>query len=62
MLVFSVKVDLEVQAESIDYVEHMSTELEDVISSHFDEDELVSFDFEITEQTRQDDDEGEYEE
>lgn len=62
MLLFSVKVDLEVQAESMDYVEQMTTELEDIISSHFDEDELVGLDFDITTQVQQDDDESEYEE
>lgn len=61
MFVYSVKVDLEVQAESIDYVEEMATELEEVISSHFDEDELVGFDFEITAQTQHGEVEEEYE-
>ena len=60
MLVFSVKIDLEVQAESTAYVEQMTTQLEDVISAHFDEDELVGFDFEITEQTQHDDIEEAY--
>ena len=62
MLILSVKIDLEVQAESIEYVEQMTTELEEVISSHFDEDELVGFDFEISGQTRKDEDEEEFEE
>lgn len=61
MLLFSVKVDLEVQAESVGYVEQMTTQLEEVIASHFDEDELVGFDFEITPQTQHDDIEQEYE-
>lgn len=60
MLLFSVKIDLEVQAESIDYVEHMSTQLEELIASHFDEDELVGFDFEISAQTQDEAIEGEY--
>jgi len=62
MLVFSVRIDLEVQAESMAYVEQMTTELEDVISEHFDEDELVGFDFEIKDQTQHDEIEARYEE
>jgi hypothetical protein len=57
---FSVKIDIEVQAESLDYVEEKTAKLEDVISSHFDEDELVGFDFEIVEQIQDNEIDGEY--
>ncbi|MDY6990894.1 MAG: hypothetical protein SWQ30_22865 [Thermodesulfobacteriota bacterium] len=60
MLMFSVKIDIEVQAECFDYVEERTAKLEDVISSHFDEDELVGFDFEILEQMHDDAIEEEY--
>jgi hypothetical protein len=49
MYQFIVNLTLEVQADSIDYVEQKTKELEEVLASHFDEDELVGFDFEILE-------------
>jgi hypothetical protein len=59
MLTFSVQIDLEVQADSLDYVEEMTAELEQVISSHFDDHGLLEFDYEIMqreqdEETRED--------
>jgi hypothetical protein len=59
MLTFSVQIDLEVQADSLDYVEEMTAELEQVISSHFDDHGLLEFDYEIVqreqgEETRED--------
>lgn len=59
MLTFSVQIDLEVQADSLGYVEEMTAELEQVISSHFDDDGLLEFDYEIVqreqdEETRED--------
>lgn len=59
MLTFSVQIDLEAQADSLGYVEEMTAELKQVISSHFDEDGLLEFDYEIAqreqdEETRED--------
>jgi hypothetical protein len=59
---FSMKIEIAVQAESFDYVEKKTAELEDLISSHFDEDELVDLDFQIVEQMETDEIEEEYEE
>ncbi|MDY6954111.1 MAG: hypothetical protein SWE60_21610 [Thermodesulfobacteriota bacterium] len=60
MLMFSIRIDLDLQAESFDYVEEKAAKLEDVISSHFDEDELVGFDLKILQQMRDDANEEEY--
>jgi len=60
MVIFSVGIDIEEQAESADYVEERTAKLEDVSLSHFDEEELVGFDFEIVEQMQVDETEQEY--
>jgi len=60
MLMFSVRIDLDLQAESFDYVEEKAAKLEDIISSHFDEDELVGFDLKILQQMHDDAIEEEY--
>ncbi|MDY6836341.1 MAG: hypothetical protein SWH78_00075 [Thermodesulfobacteriota bacterium] len=61
MLMCSVRIEIGVQAESLDYVEERTAKLEDVIASHFDEDELIEFDFQIVEQTREYEIEEQYE-
>ncbi|MDY6954592.1 MAG: hypothetical protein SWE60_24075 [Thermodesulfobacteriota bacterium] len=60
MLMFSVRIDLDLQADSFDYVEEKAAKLEDIISSHFDEDELVGFDLKILQQMHDDAIEEEY--
>jgi hypothetical protein len=61
MLTFSVQIDLEVQADSLGYVEEMTAELEQVISSHFDEDGLLEFDYEIVQQEQDEETREDYE-
>lgn len=60
MLIFSVRIDLEVQADSLDQVEDMTAELEEVISSHFDDDGLLEFDYEVLQREETEELPGEY--
>lgn len=61
MLTFSVQIDVEVQADSLDYVEEKTAELEQVISSHFDEEGLLEFDYEIVQREQEEETREEYE-
>lgn len=62
MLIFSVQIDLEVQADSLDLVEEMTAELEQVISSHFDDDGLLEFDYEVLQREETEETPDEYQE
>lgn len=54
---FVVQIDMEIEADSIEYLEERSAELEEVVSSHFDEGELVEFGVDVFEGTADEDDE-----
>jgi len=60
MLIFSVRIDLEVQADALDQVEDMTAELEEVISSHFDDDGLLEFDYEVLQREETEEPLGQY--
>jgi hypothetical protein len=58
---FVVQIDMDIEADSIEYLEERSAELEEIVSSHFDEGELVAFGvdvFEATADEDEDDDDG----
>lgn len=55
---FVVQIDMEIEADSIEYLEERSAELEEIVSSHFDEGELVEFAVDVFEETGDEDDEN----
>jgi hypothetical protein len=48
---------MEIEADSLEYLEEKSAELEDIVSSHFDEGNLVEFGVDVFEATGDEDDE-----
>lgn len=54
---FVVQIDMEIEADSIEYLEERSAELEEIVSSHFDEGELIEFGVDVFEGTADEDDE-----
>jgi len=54
---FVVQIDMEIEADSIEYLEERSAELEEIVTLHFDQGELVGFGVDVFEGTADEDDE-----